>query len=448
MIRLYSPPFATRRVAVSGVLATTPDKFGPNTSRPEHFPMPSTRPTDVEEQLAELRRGAVEILVESELRERLLEGRPLTVKVGFDPTAPDLHLGHTVLLNKMRQFQDLGHIVIFLIGDFTGMIGDPSGKTATRPALSSEQIQANARTYEKQVFKVLDPEMTRLDFNSRWMTELGAAGLVQLASRHTVARMLEREDFRNRYQTGQPIAIHEFLYPLAQGYDSVALRADVELGGTDQTFNLLVGRQLQESYGQPPQVVLTVPLLEGLDGVNKMSKSLGNAIGIDEDPGEMLGKIMSVSDELMWRYFELLSFRSLGEIEGLKSRVAEGANPRDIKFLLAREIVARFHDEAAAEQAQQDFISRHRHGRAPEQMPEVVLNCPEATRGVAYVLRDCGLVASTSEAIRMVRQGAVRVDGDRIADPRLALAADGSPRTVQVGKRKFARVTLKAADGS
>jgi len=410
--------------------------------------MPSTRPTDVEEQLAELRRGAVEILVESELRERLLEGRPLTVKVGFDPTAPDLHLGHTVLLNKMRQFQDLGHIVIFLIGDFTGMIGDPSGKTATRPALSSEQIQANARTYEKQVFKVLDPEMTRLDFNSRWMTELGAAGLVQLASRHTVARMLEREDFRNRYQTGQPIAIHEFLYPLAQGYDSVALRADVELGGTDQTFNLLVGRQLQESYGQPPQVVLTVPLLEGLDGVNKMSKSLGNAIGIDEAPGEMLGKIMSVSDELMWRYFELLSFRPLGEIEGLKSRVAEGANPRDIKFLLAREIVARFHDEAAAEQAQQDFISRHRHGRAPEQMPEVVLDCPDPTRGIAYILRDCGLVASTSEAIRMVRQGAVRVDGDRIADPRLALAADGSPRTVQVGKRKFARVTLKAADGS
>ncbi len=410
--------------------------------------MPSTRQPDVEEQLAELRRGTVEVLLESELRERLLGGGPLTVKVGFDPTAPDLHLGHTVLLNKMRQFQDLGHIVIFLIGDFTGMIGDPSGKTATRPALSREQIQANARTYEKQVFKVLDPEMTRLDFNSRWMTELGAAGLVQLASRHTVARMLEREDFRNRYRKGQPIAIHEFLYPLAQGYDSVALRADVELGGTDQTFNLLVGRQLQESYGQPPQVVLTVPLLEGLDGVSKMSKSLGNAIGIDEAPGEMLGKIMSVSDELMWRYFELLSFRPLGEIEALKARVAEGANPRDIKFLLAREIVARFHDEAAAEQAQQDFISRHRHGRAPEQMPEVVLNCPDSTRGIAYVLRDCGLAASTSEAIRLVRQGAVRVDGDRIADPRLALAADGSPRTVQVGKRKFARVTLKAAKGS
>ena len=410
--------------------------------------MSDTRQTDVEEQLAELRRGSVEVLLESELRERLLRGRPLTVKVGFDPTAPDLHLGHTVLLNKMRQFQDFGHIVIFLIGDFTGMIGDPSGKTATRPALSREQIQANARTYEKQVFKVLDPEMTRLDFNSRWMTELGAAGLVQLASRHTVARMLEREDFRNRYRKGQPIAIHEFLYPLAQGYDSVALQADVELGGTDQTFNLLVGRQLQTSYGQPPQVVLTVPLLEGLDGVNKMSKSLGNAIGIDESPGEMLGKLMSISDELMWRYFELLSFRSLGEIEASKVRVADGENPRDIKFLLAREIVARFHGKAAAERAQQDFISRHRHGQAPDRMPEVVLNCPDATRGIAYVLRDCGLVVSTSEAIRMINQGAVRVDGDRISDPRLALEANGLPRTVQVGKRKFARVILNAAEGS
>ena len=405
--------------------------------------MPSTRQIDVEAQLAELRRGAVELLLESELRERLLLDRPLTVKVGFDPTAPDLHLGHTVLLNKMRQFQDLGHIVIFVIGDFTGMIGDPSGKTATRPALSREQIRANARTYERQVFKVLDPEMTRLDFNSRWMAELGAAGLVQLASRHTVARMLERDDFRTRYQQGQPIAIHEFLYPLAQGYDSVALKADVELGGTDQTFNLLVGRQLQESYGQPPQVVLTVPLLEGLDGVNKMSKSLDNAIGIDESPGEMLGKLMSISDELMWRYFELLSFRPLAEVEALKSSVAEGANPRDIKFLLAREIVARFHDEAAAEQAQQDFVARHRHGRAPDQIPEVVLNCPDASLGIGYVLRDCGLVASTSEAIRMVRQGAVRVDGNRVSDPRLALDADGVPKTVQVGKRKFVRLTLK-----
>ena len=410
--------------------------------------MSETRQNDVEEQLAELRRGSVEILLESELRERLLLGRPLTVKVGFDPTAPDLHLGHTVLLNKMRQFQDFGHIVIFLIGDFTGMIGDPSGKTATRPALTREQIQANARTYEEQVYKVLDPEKTRLDFNSRWMTELGAAGLVQLASRHTVARMLERDDFRNRYQKGRPIAIHEFLYPLAQGYDSVALEADVELGGTDQTFNLLVGRQLQESYGQAPQVVLTVPLLEGLDGVNKMSKSLGNAIGIDESPGEILGKLMSISDDLMWRYFELLSFRSLAEIEALKTRVADGENPRDIKFLLAREIVTRFHNEAVAEQAQKDFISRHRHGRVPARMPEVVLNCPDAALGIAYVLRDCGLVSSTSEAIRMVNQGAVRVDGDRVSDPRLTLGADGLPKTVQVGKRKFARVILNAAGGS
>ncbi len=401
---------------------------------------------DVDRQLEELRRGAVEVLLESELRERLRLGRPLTVKVGFDPTAPDLHLGHTVLLNKMRQFQDFGHIVIFVIGDFTGMIGDPSGKSATRPALSEEQILANARTYEAQVYKVLDPERTRLDFNSRWMTELGAAGLVKLASRHTVARMLERDDFRKRYQLGQPIAIHEFLYPLAQGYDSVALKADVELGGTDQTFNLLVGRQLQETYGQPPQVVLTVPLLEGLDGVNKMSKSLGNAVGIDEPPAEMFGKLMSVSDELMWRYFELLSFRSLAEIESLKSGIESGSNPRDVKFLLAREIVARFHDDAAARQAQQDFIARHRHGQAPEQMPEMELSCAGPTLGIAYVLRDSALVASTSEAIRMVRQGAVRVDGERISDPKLELEAGGSPRTVQVGKRRFARVTLNVVE--
>ena len=383
---------------------------------------------------------------EHELRERLDKARPLTVKVGFDPTAPDLHLGHTVLLNKMRQFQEYGHDVIFLIGDFTGMIGDPSGKTATRPPLSREQIQANAMTYREQVFKVLDPEKTRLDFNSRWMTELGAAGLVKLAARQTVARMLERDDFRNRYRQGMPIAIHEFLYPLAQGYDSVALHADVELGGTDQKFNLLLGRQLQESYGQPPQVVLTMPLLEGLDGVNKMSKSLGNAIGIDDAPGEMLGKLMSISDELMWRYFELLSFRSVAEIEGLKTRVADGANPRDMKLLLAREIVARFHDRAAAEKAERNFISRYRDGRTPDEMPEAVLGCPAAASGIAYVLRDCGLVASTSEAIRMVKQGAVRVDGDRISDPKLELAADGLPRIVQVGKRKFARVILNAVN--
>ena len=404
--------------------------------------MSSTKQIDVEEQLAELSRGAVEVLLESELRERLSSGRPLTVKVGFDPTAPDLHLGHTVLLNKMRQFQEFGHIVIFLIGDFTGMIGDPSGKTATRPPLSVEQIQANARTYEKQVFKILDPEKTRLDFNSRWMTELGAAGLVQLAAKQTVARMLERDDFRTRYQQGQPIAIHEFLYPLAQGYDSVALKADAELGGTDQKFNLLLGRQLQEAHGQLPQVVLTMPLLEGLDGVNKMSKSLGNSVGISDAPGEMLGKLMSISDELMWRYFELLSFRSLGEVGALKASVADGANPRDIKFLLAREIVARFHDEAAAEKAQQGFIARHRHGQVPDDMPEMRLVCAGPTAGIAHILRDAGLVSSTSEAFRMVNQGAVRVDGDRVTDPKLALAANGMPRTVQVGKRRFARVVL------
>ena len=407
--------------------------------------MPSANRINVEDQLAELRRGAVEILLESELRERLRRGRPLKVKVGFDPTAPDLHLGHTVLLNKMRQFQTFGHEIIFVIGDFTGMIGDPSGKTAIRPPLSREQIQANAKTYEEQVFHILDPDRTRLAFNSRWMEELGAAGLIQLAAKHTVARMLERDDFRKRYQQGTPIAIHEFLYPLAQGYDSVALEADVELGGTDQKFNLLVGRQLQQTYGQSPQVVLTVPLLEGLDGVNKMSKSLGNSVGISDPPGDMLGKLMSVSDELMWRYFELLSFRSLAEIEALKAQVADGENPRDIKFLLAREIVARFHGPAAADKAQADFIARHRHGQAPEELPVFPLTCAAAALGIAYVLRDAGLVATTSEGIRMVNQGAVRLDGVRVADPRLTIEANGMPRTVQVGKRRFARVILNSA---
>ena len=407
--------------------------------------MPSANRINVEDQLAELRRGAVEILLESELRERLRRGRPLKVKVGFDPTAPDLHLGHTVLLNKMRQFQTFGHEIIFVIGDFTGMIGDPSGKTAIRPPLSREQIQANAKTYEEQVFHILDPDRTRLAFNSRWMEELGAAGLIQLAAKHTVARMLERDDFRKRYQQGTPIAIHEFLYPLAQGYDSVALEADVELGGTDQKFNLLVGRQLQQTYGQSPQVVLTVPLLEGLDGVKKMSKSLGNSVGISDPPGDMLGKLMSVSDELMWRYFELLSFRSLAEIEALKAQVADGENPRDIKFLLAREIVARFHGPAAADKAQADFIARHRHGQTPEELPVFPLTCAAAALGIAYVLRDAGLVPSTSEGIRMVNQGAVRLDGVRVADPRLTIEANGMPRTVQVGKRRFARVILNSA---
>ena len=410
--------------------------------------MPSTEKTNaadpsVENQLTELRRGAEEILLESELKERLGSGRPLRVKAGFDPTAPDLHLGHTVLLNKMRQFQELGHEVIFLIGDFTGMIGDPSGKTVTRPALTPEDVKSNAKTYEEQVYKILDPGKTRLDFNSRWMSKMDAAGLIQLAAKHTVARMLERDDFRTRFQEGRPIAIHEFLYPLAQGYDSVALEADVELGGTDQKFNLLVGRQLQQAYGQPPQVVLTMPLLEGLDGVNKMSKSLDNYIGITEPPGEMFGKLMSISDELMWRYFELLSFRPLAEVEGLRLSAADGENPRDIKFLLALEIVARFHDAAAAAKAKEDFIARHRHGAIPDDIEECTLTSAEPSMGIAHILRDAGLVASTSEAVRMVKQGAVRVDGERVENPKILIQVDGRPSDYQVGKRKFARVTLR-----
>jgi len=397
----------------------------------------------VEQQLAELRRGAEEILLDTELRQRLASGRQLRVKAGFDPTAPDLHLGHTVLLNKMRQFQLFGHEVIFLIGDFTGLIGDPSGKSATRPPLSREEIEANAATYEQQVYRILDPERTRLDFNSRWMSGMDAAGLIRLAARHTVARMLERDDFRSRYQSGQPIAIHEFLYPLVQGYDSVALKADVELGGTDQKFNLLVGRQLQQAFGQPPQVVLTTPLLEGLDGVNKMSKSLGNYIGITESPADMFGKLMSISDTLMWRYFELLSHRPLEQLEALRARVAEGENPRDIKFLLALEIVARFHDAAAAARAQADFIARHRHGAMPADIDERVVTCAAASLGIGQVLREAGLVASSSEGLRMVRQGAVRRNGERIDDPRIMLQVDGTTAVFQVGKRRFARVTLQ-----
>jgi tyrosyl-tRNA synthetase len=407
---------------------------------------PSVDDSAVAHQLAELKRGTEELLIESELQERLKRGHPLKVKVGFDPTAPDLHLGHTVLLNKMRQFQDFGHEVIFLIGDFTGMIGDPSGKTTVRPALTSEDVRKNAKTYEEQVYKVLDSNKTRLDFNSRWMSQMKCSGLVELASKHTVARMLERDDFRTRYQEGKSIAIHEFLYPLVQGYDSVALEADVELGGTDQKFNLLVGRQLQQSYGQPPQVVLTVPLLEGLDGVNKMSKSLDNYIGITEPPGEMFGKLMSISDELMWRYFELLSFRPLGEIEDFKARVANGENPRDIKFLLALEIVGRFHSESAATKSKKDFIARHRHGEIPDEMEEYILRSSESTMGIAYVLRDARLVSSTSDAIRMINQGAVRLDGERIDDPKVLIKVDGTPRTLQVGKRRFARITLQVED--
>ncbi len=396
-------------------------------------------------QLEELRRGVEEILREDELEQRLGSGRPLRVKAGFDPTAPDLHLGHTVLLNKMRQFQEFGHEIIFLIGDFTGMIGDPSGKTATRPTLTPEEVGANAKTYESQVYKILDPDRTRLEFNSRWMNKLSAEDLIKLAAKHTVARMLERDDFHKRYESGKAISIHEFLYPLVQGYDSVALEADVELGGTDQKFNLLVGRQLQQAYGQPPQVVLTMPLLVGLDGVNKMSQSLGNSIGITDPPGEMFGKLMSISDDLMWRYFELLSFRPLDEIQGFKQQVADGENPRDIKYRLAEELVTRFHDKGAADRAQRDFIARHRHGRTPDVMDERALSSAEPTLGIAHILRDVGLTSSTSEAIRMIKQGAVRIDNERVDNPKMTIEVDGTPKVYQVGKRKFARITLAPA---
>ena len=396
----------------------------------------------VEEALDLIRRGTEEILVEKQLKEKLERGRPLRVKAGFDPTAPDLHLGHTVLINKLRQFQELGHEVMFLIGDFTGMIGDPTGKSATRPPLTREEVLENARTYEQQIYKILDPEKTLVLFNSSWMGEMDAAGLIQLAARHTVARMLERDDFHKRYTSGQPIAIHEFLYPLIQGYDSVAMKADVELGGTDQKFNLLVGRQLQESYGQEPQVVITLPILEGLDGVQKMSKSLGNYIGITEPPDEMFGKVMSISDELMWRWFELLSFRPMSEIEAFRRQVQEGANPRDIKFLLAEEIVARFHDQAAAERARENFINRFRKGAMPEEMPEVTLSAPPDGLPIANALKDAGLVSSTSEGLRMLKQGAVRIDGQRVEGRGLRLQP-GTQLILQVGKRRFAHVTVQ-----
>lgn len=401
----------------------------------------SSAPTDLATAMEELRRGADEILREEELLEKLKEGRPLTIKAGFDPTAPDLHLGHTVLINKMRQFQDLGHEVVFLIGDFTGMIGDPSGKNATRPPLSPQDIVENARTYREQIFKILDPDKTRIAFNSEWMNEMGADGLIRLASRHTVARMLERDDFSKRYKENRPIAIHEFLYPLVQGYDSVALEADVELGGTDQRFNLLVGRQLQEQYGQKPQVVLTMPLLEGLDGVQKMSKSLGNYIGITEAPDEMFGKLMSISDDLMWRYFELLSFRPLPEIEAFRRQVDEGANPRDIKFLLGIEIVDRFHGEGAGDKARDNFVARFQKGGLPEDMEEVSVAAPDGTIGLAQLLKDAGLVKSTSEAMRMVKQGAVKIDGEKVGNARAEIAA-GNTAVYQVGKRRVARVTV------
>jgi tyrosyl-tRNA synthetase len=397
--------------------------------------------TATEKALALIRRGTQEILLEDGLAKKLALGRPLRVKAGFDPTAPDLHLGHTVLINKLRQFQDLGHEVLFLIGDYTGMIGDPTGKSVTRKALTREEVLANAATYEQQIFHILDPERTLVVFNSSWMGEMRASDLIALAAKHTVARMLERDDFSKRFRAGQPIAIHEFLYPLIQGYDSVALKADIELGGTDQKFNLLVGRQLQEAYGQEPQVVITMPILEGLDGVQKMSKSLGNYIAIADPPAEMFGKIMSVSDELMWRYFELLSFRPASDLAAWQASVAEGANPRDIKFRLAEELVARFHGAAAGRRAQEAFVARFQHGALPEDIPEVEVQTAGAGLPIANLLRDAGLAPSTSEAMRLVGQGAVRVDGERVADPRLHCAA-GQARVYQIGKRRVARVSV------
>jgi tyrosyl-tRNA synthetase len=395
-----------------------------------------------EQQIAELERGAHEVLTGPDLRKKLARGVPLKVKAGFDPTAPDLHLGHTVLLNKMRQFQQLGHEVTFLIGDFTGLIGDPTGRNTTRPPLTPAEIQANARTYEGQVFKVLDAKRTRIDFNSRWLSPLTATDVVKLAANYTVARMLERDDFSRRYKAGQPISVHEFLYPLAQGYDSVAMRADVELGGTDQKFNLLVGRALQEAYGQEPQVVLTMPLLEGIDGVNKMSKSLGNYIGIAEEPDSMFGKLMSISDTLMWRYFELLSFRPLGEIAALKKAALEGRNPRDIKFELAGEIVTRFHDAGAAARAQKAFTARVSEKAVPDDLPVRVIRVDAAGLRVANLLKEAGLAASTSEANRKIEEGAVRIDGAKATDRGLTLKA-GAEHVVQVGSRRFARLKLE-----
>jgi len=394
----------------------------------------------VDESLAEIKRGCDELIVEQDMIDRLRRG-PLRVKAGFDPTAPDLHLGHTVLLNKMRQFQSLGHHVIFLIGDFTGMIGDPTGKNATRPPLSPEQILDNAKTYKEQVFKILDPDRTEIAYNSAWFGPMLASDLIKLAAKYTVARMLERDDFGKRYRGGLPIAVHEFLYPLVQGYDSVALRADVELGGTDQKFNLLVGRELQKDYGQQPQCVLTMPLLEGLDGVNKMSKSLGNYVGISEPPNEMFGKLMSISDELMWRYIELLSFQPLSQVSRWRAEVAGGGNPRDIKVAFAREIVERFHGAGAGEAAHREFEARFRDGAMPADMPEVALAAPEGGLPVAQMLKQAGLTPSTTEAVRMIEQGGVRLDGERVADKALRIPA-GATLVAQVGKRKFARIKV------
>ncbi len=397
--------------------------------------------SSVSEALDLIKRGTEEILIESELLDKLKTGRSLRIKAGFDPTAPDLHIGHTVLINKLRQFQDLGHEVLFLIGDFTGMIGDPTGKSATRPPLTRDEVIENARTYEQQIFKILDPEKTLVMFNSSWMNDMSSAELIELAAKHTVARMLERDDFSKRYQSGQSISIHEFLYPLIQGYDSVAMKADVELGGTDQKFNLLVGRELQRHYGQAQQTVITMPILEGLDGVQKMSKSLNNYIGISETPDEMFGKLMSISDDLMWRYFELLSFRPMNEIEGFKQETAEGKNPRDIKFLLGEELVARFHDASAAKLARENFIARFQQGAMPDDMLEKTLPALDGKLPIANLLKEAGLTSSTSEALRMTRQGAVKIDVEKVTDTKQEIAS-GTTHVYQVGKRRFARITI------
>ncbi len=396
----------------------------------------------IEEQLEIIQRGADEILVEKELIAKLKEGRPLRIKAGFDPTAPDLHLGHTVLINKLRQFQDLGHEVLFLIGDFTGMIGDPTGKSATRPPLTEDDVKQNAKSYQQQIFKILDKEKTKVMFNSQWMSKMSSVDMIKLAASSTVARMLERDDFSKRYKGGQSIAIHEFLYPLIQGYDSVAMQADVELGGTDQKFNLLMGRQLQEQHGQKPQCVLTMPILEGLDGVQKMSKSLNNYIGIDDAPKDMFGKIMSISDDLMWRYFELLSFRPMSEIEGFKTDMQAGKNPRDIKFLLAEEIIARFHSEAEATAAREGFIAQFAKNKIPDDIPELSFAAPADGYPIANLLKDAGLCGSTSDAMRMIQQGAAKIDGEKIADKSVRVMK-GMEGVFQVGKRKFAKLTIK-----
>ena len=417
-----------------------PDNEVPGGSTPV-----STLPVDIEHQLAVFKRGADELLVEDEVAAKLkrarLENRPLRIKLGLDPTAPDIHLGHTVVLNKMRQMQDLGHQVIFLIGDFTSMIGDPSGRNATRPPLTHEQIVANAQTYHAQASKVLDPARTEIRYNSEWSEPLGAAGMIKLAAKYTVARMLERDDFAKRFKGNQPIAIHEFLYPLMQGYDSVALKSDIELGGTDQKFNLLVGRELQRHYGQEPQCILTMPLLEGLDGVEKMSKSKGNYVGITDPPPDMFGKLMSISDDLMWRYYELLSFRPMEEIADLKRQCAEGRNPRDAKVMLAQEIVARFHSATAANAALATFESRFKDGAMPDDMPEVTLATAGAGLAIAQLAKRAGVVESTSEALRLIAQRGLKVDGNVVGDKGLVVAA-GSTVVVQAGKRKFARVTV------